>query len=64
MKVVQMNATCGIGSTGKICVGISQLMNAQNIENYILCSRTNGFPAGIPCSGGGYGKADENSRGV
>ena len=54
MKVVQMNATCGIGSTGKICVGISQLMNAQNIENYILCSKTNGFPAGIPCSGGGY----------
>ena len=29
-------------------------MNAQNIENYILCSKTNGFPAGIPCSGGGY----------
>lgn len=57
MRVVQINTTCGIGSTGKICVGISQLMTAQNIENYILCSRTNGFPAGIPCSGGGYIKS-------
>ena len=25
MKVVQINATCGIGSTGRICVSISQL---------------------------------------
>ena len=50
MKVVQINATCGIGSTGKICVGISQVMAAQNIENYILCSRTNGYALGIPCA--------------
>lgn len=54
MKVVQINATCGIGSTGKICVGISQIMTAENIENYILCSRSNGHPLGIPCSDGRY----------
>lgn len=50
MKVVQINATCGIGSTGKICTGISRVMTARNIENYILCSRSNGDPPGIPCS--------------
>lgn len=50
MKVVQINATCGIGSTGKICTGISRVMTARNIENYILCSRSNGDPLGIPCS--------------
>lgn len=50
MKVVQINATCGVGSTGKICVGISQVLTAENIENYILCSRTNGYPLGISCS--------------
>ena len=54
MKVVQINATCGIGSTGKICVGISKVLTAENIENYILCSRTNGYPLGIPCADGRY----------
>lgn len=54
MKVVQINATCGIGSTGKICVGISHVMTDQKIKNYILCSRTNGFPAGIPCADSRY----------
>lgn len=54
MKVVQINTTCGIGSTGKICVGISQVMTAANTENYILCSRSNGYPLGIPCAEGGY----------
>lgn len=50
MKVVQINATCGVGSTGKICVGISELLTANNIENYILfSSRTNGYPLGIAC---------------
>ncbi len=48
MKIVQINATCGVGSTGKICVEISKLLKAQNIENYILYSyRTNGFEAGV-----------------
>lgn len=51
MKVVQINTTCGVGSTGKICVGISELMSANGIDNYILySSRTNGYPLGIGCS--------------
>ena len=36
MKVVQINATCGAGSTGKICVAISELLDKQNIENYVF----------------------------
>jgi hypothetical protein len=36
MVVVQINATCGVGSTGKICVGISQLLSEASIGNYIL----------------------------
>ena len=54
MKIVQINATCGIGSTGKICVGISQIMTAEGIENYILCSQTNGYPLGISCANSRY----------
>lgn len=54
MKVVQINATCGIGSTGKICIGISQVLNAENVENYILCSRANDYPLGITCSDNRY----------
>ncbi len=36
MKVVQINATCGAGSTGKISVEISKLLSAKGIENYIF----------------------------
>lgn len=55
MKVVQINATCGVGSTGKICVGISEILTENNIENYILySSRSNGFPLGIQCSNDRY----------
>lgn len=51
MKIVQINATCGIGSTGKICVGISQILTEKNIENYILYStETNGSAGGISCA--------------
>ncbi len=51
MKVVQINATCGIGSTGKICVGISRIMTENNIENYILySSKSDGYTLGIQCS--------------
>lgn len=51
MKVVQINTTCGKGSTGKICVGISELLTEKGIENYILFSlgKTN-YPLGIKCS--------------
>lgn len=55
MKVIQINATCGVGSTGKICTGIGQLMTAARIENYILYSyRTDGDPRGISCSSNRY----------
>lgn len=37
-KVVQINATCGTGSTGKICVAVSKLLSEQNVENYIYYS--------------------------
>ena len=36
MKVVQINSVSGRGSTGKICVAISELLTGKNIENYIL----------------------------
>ena len=55
MKIVQINATCGVGSTGKICVGISELLNQNGIENYILYNaRGNGYPLGIQCSNESY----------
>lgn len=55
MKVVQINTTCGIGSTGRICLGISELLSADRIENYILFSSIgNGDPLGIRCSNDGY----------
>lgn len=38
MKVVQINVTCGSGSTGKICVAVSDLLSMRDIENYILFS--------------------------
>lgn len=57
MKVVQINATCGIGSTGKICVGISRLLSERNIENYIIySSQSNGYQLGIKCSDEKYVK--------
>lgn len=53
MKIVQINATCGIGSTGKICVGISQMLTQNGIENYILyCSGESDYSLGIKCIGG------------
>ncbi len=55
MKIVQINATCGIGSTGKICVGISSMLNEKDIENYIIYSSlSDGNPVGISCSDGKY----------
>ena len=50
MKIIQINSTCGIGSTGKICVDISKLLDGEQIENYILCSQSNGYPLAITCS--------------
>ena len=57
MKIVQINATCGVGSTGKICVGISQILSENNIENYILySSRGNADWVGIRCANDMYVK--------
>lgn len=48
MKVMQINVTCGAGSTGKICVSISKLLTQNKIENYILFSSgESDYPLGI-----------------
>ena len=48
MKVVQINAVCSNGSTGKICVDISKLLTEKGIENYIFYSQgTSNYPLGI-----------------
>jgi len=48
LKIVQINATCGAGSTGKICVSVSDLLTAQGVENYILyASGHSDHPQGI-----------------
>lgn len=47
MKLVQINTTCGSGSTGKICVAISRLLTERGIENYILyASGDSDYPLG------------------
>lgn len=38
MKIVQINTTCGTGSTGKIVLAVSKILNKKKIENYILYS--------------------------
>lgn len=51
MKVVQINVFCGQGSTGRICIGISNVLCAQGIENYILyCAGNSDYPYGIKCT--------------
>ncbi len=48
MKIVQINATCGAGSTGKICVAVSRLLTEKGTENYVLYSSgTSDYPLGI-----------------
>lgn len=48
MNIVQINATCGVGSTGKICVSVSELLKTENIENHILyVSGNSSFPYGV-----------------
>ncbi len=47
MKVVQINTTCGAGSTGKICVAVSDLLTQAGVENHILyTSGHSNHPAG------------------
>lgn len=48
VKVVQINVTCGVGSTGKICVGISETLEKNSFENYILYSvKDSSYPYGL-----------------
>lgn len=57
MKVVQVNVTCGKGSTGQICVSLSRLMDSRGIENYILYSGEDvKYHNAITCSGNNYVK--------
>lgn len=41
MKVVQLNAVCGVGSTGGITIGISRMLAEHGVENYILYTNGN-----------------------
>lgn len=51
MKIVQINAVCGKGSTGKISVAISELLTNNGIENYILYSLgESDYPLAIKCA--------------
>lgn len=44
MRIVQVNATCGVGSTGKICQSVSEILDAHGIENKILyCTKGRDF---------------------
>lgn len=36
MRIAIINSTCGVGSTGKICVSISKLLTANMIDNKIF----------------------------
>ena len=57
MKIAQINATYGVGSTGKICLAISDLLNEKEVENYVLYS-AQGVPGGngISCYSKNYTK--------
>ena len=51
MRVLQINSVCGIGSTGRLAVQISDCLYAHGIENYIAygygkCDRPNTFKFG------------------
>lgn len=47
MKVIQINAVCGSGSTGKISVAISELLTDRGVENLILyASGNSSYPLG------------------
>lgn len=53
MKIAQINAYCGNGSTGKICKSISQLLNEQRISNRIYYTEGNSdYECGVNYSKG------------
>ena len=57
MKVIQLNTTCGSGSTGKICRAISEILSKDGIENYIFYTQGNSdYPLGRKYASYGYKK--------
>lgn len=57
MKIVQINSVCGRGSTGKICVAVSELLSKGGVENYILYSRwLSDYPLAIKYEDDHYAK--------
>ena len=47
-RIVQINTTCGAGSTGKICVAVSRLLTEQGIENSVFYTHgSSDYPLGI-----------------
>ena len=55
MKVAQINAVCGKGSTGKICVEISNLLDLNGIDNKIyFTSGDTRFKNGVKYSNAFY----------
>ena len=47
MRIAQINATCGAGSTGKICISVSELLSENGVENYIFYSSgSSDYPLG------------------
>ena len=40
MKIAQINTTCGMGSTGKICLSISKLLQDNEIDNRVYYSES------------------------
>lgn len=48
MRVAQINAICGSGSTGNICIGISKALSQEGIENRIFyTSGKSDYPLGV-----------------
>ena len=43
MRVLQINTTCGSGSTGKIAVAISKMLDTIDVPNQIICVKCNDF---------------------
>lgn len=57
MRIAQINATCGVGSTGKICVAVSELLSDMEIPNIILYSQGSyDYEFGIKYSNESYKK--------
>ena len=55
MMIAQINSTCGVGSTGRICVELSGLMTGAGIENRILYGcLSDGDPLGVSCADDRY----------